>query len=165
MTDLLTFIILLCLSAFFSGTETAFTSLNEYSLASMKASPRKLSSLKKLIDDKASVISALLVGNNIVNTVLAVYAGVVANKIIVKSQFLPVSAGPVIASIVSIIFLLIFGEVLPKQFGVAFSKGWCLNSTYILCALVVILKPITFSMNCLSKFVMKMVPVEKKDDA
>ena len=165
MIDLLIFIILLCLSGFFSGTETAFTSLNEYSLASMKASQRKLNHLKSLINDKASVISALLVGNNIVNTVLAVYTGVIANKMLVKSQLLPESAAPVIASIVSIVFLLIFGEVLPKQFGVAFAKGWCLNSTYILSALVVILKPITVTMNYLSKTVMKMLPVEKNDDA
>lgn len=165
MFDLLIFIMLLCLSAFFSGTETAFTALNEYSLASMKASQRKINCLKALIDDKASVISALLVGNNIVNTVLAVYTSVVTNKILIKSQFLPTTAAPVIASIISIVFLLIFGEVLPKQFGVAFSKGWCLNSTYILRLLVIILKPITITMNYLSKTVMKILPVEKKDDA
>ena len=165
MFDLFIFIMLLCLSAFFSGTETAFTALNEYSLASMKASQRKISCLKALIDDKASVISALLVGNNIVNTVLAVYTSVVTNKILVKSQFLPPTAAPVIASLISIVFLLIFGEVLPKQFGVAFAKGWCLNSTYILRLLVFILKPITITMNYLSKTVMKMLPVEKKDDA
>ena len=165
MIDLLIFIILLGLSAFFSGTETAFTALNEYSLASMKASQKRLNSLKLLIDNKASVISALLIGNNIVNTVLAVYAGVVANKMLVKSQIVPDAVGPIIASVLSIIFLLIFGEVLPKQFGVAFAKGWCLNSTYILRFLVFIFKPIILAMNLLSRFVMKMLPVEKPVDA
>lgn len=165
MIDLLIFIILLGLSAFFSGTETAFTALNEYSLASMKGSPRRLSNLKLLIENKASVISALLIGNNIVNTVLAVYAGVVANKMLIRANIASEAAGPIIASILSVIFLLIFGEVLPKQFGVAFAKGWCLNSTYILRFLVFVFKPIILAMNLLSKFVMKMLPVEKPDDA
>ena len=164
MIDLLIFIILLGLSAFFSGTETAFTALNEYSLASMKASQKRLNSLKLLIDNKASVISALLIGNNIVNTVLAVYAGVVANKMLVKSQIVPDAVGPIIASVLSIIFLLIFGEVLPKQFGVAFAKGWCLNSTYVLRFLVFVFKPIILAMNLLSRLVMKMLPVEEPDD-
>lgn len=165
MTDLLFFIILFLLSGFFSGTETAFTALNEYSLASMKASQKKLNRLRALINDKSSVISALLVGNNIVNTVLAVYAGVVSNKILVESGILSPIYGPVVASVVTIIFLLIFGEVLPKRFGVAFSKGWCLLSTDILCVLVIILKPITKAMDFLSKIVMKMLPIEKTNDA
>ena len=164
MTDLLIFIFLLVISGFFSGTETAFTSLNAYSLASMKASPKRIKCLKTLIDNKASVISALLVGNNIVNTVLAVYAGVVANKMLVEAK-LPESAGPIIASVVSIIFLLIFGEVLPKQCGVVFAKGWCLNATYMLWIIVNLFKPITKAMNLLSKIVLRLLPVTKADDA
>ncbi len=164
MTDFFIFIVLLCLSGFFSGTETAFTALTEYSIASMKAKPKKLDCLRDLVKDKGSVISALLVGNNIVNTILAVYAGVVTNKMVAETN-LPPSAGPIIASVVSIIFLLIFGEVLPKQFAVAFAKGWCLNATYMLKFLVFVLKPITITMNYIGKFVLKLLPVEKSDDA
>lgn len=165
MNDIIVFVILLLLSAFFSGTETAFTSITEYALASNTFSEKKKGLLKKLIDDKQSVIAALLVGNNIVNTVLAVYAGVVADKMLVETKILPESAGPIVASVVSVIFLLIFGEVLPKQFGVAFTNGWCSLAAYPINFLVFILKPITAAMNWLSKSVMKILPVKATDDA
>ena len=110
-------------------------------------------------------VRTLLIGNNIVNTVLAVYAGVVANKMLIRANIASEAAGPIIASVLSVIFLLIFGEVLPKQFGVAFAKGWCLNSTYVLRFLVFVFKPIILAMNLLSRLVMKMLPVEKPDDA
>ena len=165
MNDIIIFGILLLLSGFFSGTETAFTSITEYALASNYFSEKKKLLLKKLINDKQSVIAALLVGNNIVNTVLAVYAGVVADKMLVETKILPESAGPVVASVVSVVFLLIFGEVLPKQFGVAFTKGWCSIAAYPINFLVFILKPITIAMNWLSKSVMKILPVKATDDA
>lgn len=165
MNDIIVFVILLLLSGFFSGTETAFTSITEYALASNTFSEKKKGLLKKLIDDKQSVIAALLVGNNIVNTVLAVYAGVVADKMLVETKILPESAGPIVASVVSVIFLLIFGEVLPKQFGVAFTNGWCSLAAYPINFLVFILKPITTAMNWLSKSVMKILPVKATDDA
>lgn len=165
MNDIIVFVILLLLSGFFSGTETAFTSITEYALASNTFSEKKKGLLKKLIDDKQSVIAALLVGNNIVNTVLAVYAGVVADKMLVETKILPESAGPIVASVVSVVFLLIFGEVLPKQFGVAFTNGWCSLAAYPINFLVFILKPITTAMNWLSKSVMKILPVKATDDA
>ena len=128
----------------------------------MKLSKTKKKLLNKLIKDKQTVISTLLVGNNIINTVLAVYAGVVANRM---SASLPEGSGPLIASFVSIVLLLIFGEVLPKQFGVAFTKGWCTMSAYIIYFLMLILMPITKAMNWLSKKVMKLLPLSANDDA
>lgn len=162
MIDIFIFAVLLFLSGFFSGSETAFTSITEYQLASMKLSKTKKKLLNKLIKDKQTVISTLLVGNNIINTVLAVYAGVVANRM---SASLPEGSGPLIASFVSIVLLLIFGEVLPKQFGVAFTKGWCTMSAYIIYFLMLILMPITKAMNWLSKKVMKLLPLNANDDA
>ena len=162
MIDIFIFAVLLFLSGFFSGSETAFTSITEYQLASMKLSKTKKKLLNKLIKDKQTVISTLLVGNNIINTVLAVYAGVVANRM---SASLPEGSGPLIASFVSIVLLLIFGEVLPKQFGVAFTKGWCTMSAYIIYFLMLILMPITKAMNWLSKKVMKLLPLSANDDA
>lgn len=162
MFDCIVFIVLLLFSAFFSGTETAFTSLTEYSLASIKISDKKKELLKKLIGDKQTVIATLLVGNNIINTVLAVYAGVVANKM---SDYLPQGSGPFVASFASIVLLLIFGEVLPKQIGVVFTKTWCSISAYPIYILVLLLRPITASMNWLSKTVIKILPAKESDDA
>ena len=84
---------------------------------------------------------------------------------LVETKILPESAGPIVASVVSVIFLLIFGEVLPKQFGVAFTNGWCSLAAYPINFLVFILKPITAAMNWLSKSVMKILPVKATDDA
>lgn len=164
MNEIIIFLLLLALSAVFSGTETAVTNVNEYNFSGNDIKPEKKKHLINMTKDKSSYIAALLVGNNIVNTVLAVYAGVVADDILERYGLDP-SAGPVVASVVSIVFLLIFGEILPKQFGVAFSKTWCNTLITPLRFLVFILKPITITMNWLSKTVMSWLPVKKNDDA
>ena len=164
MNEIIIFLLLLALSAVFSGTETAVTNVNEYNFSGNDIKPEKKKHLINMTKDKSSYIAALLVGNNIVNTVLAVYAGVVADDILERYGLDP-SSGPIVASIVSIVFLLIFGEILPKQFGVAFSKTWCIAMITPLRFLVFILKPITIAMNWLSKKVMSLLPVKKNDDA
>lgn len=161
------FAVLLLVSAIFSGTETAFTSVNEISLSSFKnKGNRRVKIAIELLRNKGSVIAAILVGNNIVNTVLAVYAGSLFNEIFVKTGMLSPSLGPIIASVITVIFLLIFGEVIPKHVGVTFSKAWTMAIVYPLWIVVTVLKPITFTMNLLSKALMSLLPkINEYDDA
>ena len=165
LSTALFFIVLLGLSAICSGSETAITSINEISISSDSKSGRRKDVLLELIRDKRSVIAAILVGNNIVNTVLAVYAGVFFDNIFVETGILSAQIAPMVASIVTIIFLLIFGEILPKHLGVTFSKGWGYFIAYPIWVAVKILKPVTWTMDILSRLMIKLLPFKGDDDA
>ncbi|HQB83491.1 MAG TPA: DUF21 domain-containing protein, partial [Candidatus Rifleibacterium sp.] len=131
------FIVLLLISALFSGTETAITSVNEISLSSVQGgSSRRQKIVTELVNDKRSVIAAILVGNNIVNTVLAVYAGVFFDQVFVETGMLSEKIAPMVASMITIVFLLIFGEIVPKHLGVTFAKAWTYVIAYPLWAIV-----------------------------
>lgn len=110
-----------------------------------------------MLKNKGSVIAAILVGNNIVNTVLAVYAGAVFDQMLVDTGILSKSVAPILASVVTIIFLLVFGEVVPKQIGVAFAKPWTLAVVYPLKLIVIIVRPVTAAMDLLSRSILALI--------
>ncbi len=166
LSTALFFILLLGFSAVFSCSETAITSVNEISLTSDQTRTGKRKEIVlELVKTKRSVIAAILVGNNIVNTVLAVYAGVFFDNIFVETGILSAQLAPMVASIITVIFLLIFGEILPKHIGVTFSKGWTFFIAYPIWAIVWILKPITWAMNLLSHMMIKLLPFKGDDGA
>ncbi len=151
------FAVLLLVSALFSGTETAFTSVNEVSMSHYGKKGRRQSIVVDMLKNKGSVIAAILVGNNIVNTVLAVYAGAVFDQMLVDTGILSKSVAPILASVVTIIFLLVFGEVVPKQIGVAFAKPWTLAVVYPLKLIVIIVRPVTAAMDLLSRSILALI--------
>ncbi len=164
-STLVFFVILLTLSGIFSCSETAITSISEISISAMASNSRRHKLLIELIKNKRSVIAAILVGNNIVNTVLAVYAGVFFDQIFVESGLLSPQIAPVIASFITVIFLLIFGEILPKHIGVTFSRGWANFITYPIWVIVKILQPVTWFMNIISRMLFKLIPFKGDEEA
>lgn len=153
------FLLLLLASALCSATETAITSVNEISLASMtNKGVKRQKIVMELVKDKRSVIAAILVGNNIVNTVLAVYAGIFFDQIFVETGLLSASVGPMVASFITIVFLLIFGEIIPKHLGVTFAKAWTYMVAYPVWVAVLILKPITKIMDIFSRMLLRLLP-------
>lgn len=160
------FIVLLLISALFSGTETAITSVNEISLSSVQGgSSRRQKIVTELVNDKRSVIAAILVGNNIVNTVLAVYAGVFFDQVFVETGMLSEKIAPMVASVITIIFLLTFGEIVPKHLGVTFAKAWTYVIAYPLWAIVKVLQPVTWTMDVLSRMLLRMLPFKGDENA
>lgn len=152
---LLIFAGLLSLSAAFSGTETAITAISAVSIARMaEQGSRRARLLKKITESKGRVIAALLVGNNIVNVILAVYATLVFEGMMRGGTTLPHWAGPIIASVGSVVFLLIFGEVLPKTIAVTFHQRVALNAAYPLFVLMKVLSPVITALTMLSNAVM-----------
>lgn len=155
------FLGILTLSGLFSGTETALTAVSDVKIHQASAdgdSRAKL--LEKILTNRGRVIAALLVGNNIVNVALAVFATVVFNDTFVNSG-IPEWAAPIIASLASVTFLLIFGEVLPKSVAVAFSTKWSLSSAYPVALLMAATLPVTAVLNQLSNGVMVMMGRKK----
>lgn len=158
LQTLIFFAVLLLVSAIFSGTETAFTSINEIGLSSYPKGARRKRIVIEMLRQKGSVIAAILVGNNIVNTVLAVYAGAFFDNLCVDTGLISPAYGPMVASLTTVIFLLIFGEVIPKHIGVTFAKAWTIAMAYPLWLMVYVLKPVTSAMNILSRAMMSILP-------
>lgn len=104
-------IILICvmLSAYFSATETSFTSLNRIRMKNMAEKGDKRAELVlKLLENFDKLLSTILVGNNIVNIGLSSLATVLFIKLLGSDS------GATVSTIVTTIVVLIFGEVSPK---------------------------------------------------
>lgn len=161
----LIFLFLLSLSGLLSGTETALTAVSEASIARLaeEGKPRAVL-LKRLLQQKGRVIAALLVGNNIVNTVLAVFATVVFQGVIGDSKVLPAWAAPVVASVIAVAFLLVFGEVLPKSIAIATRVRWTMAAAYPVAALTLATAPVTKLLAMLSNGVLRLMGGKGVDD-
>ena len=102
--DIFAFVVLLMCSGFFSGTESALTALSDVTLRRLaEDGHRRAVLLEQMRKDKQRVIAALLVGNTIVNTVLAVFASVIFDQQLAGSGLLPPWAGPIVASVSAIV--------------------------------------------------------------
>ncbi len=104
-------IALLILSAFFSATETAFTSLNRTRLKIL-ADDGKSSAKKALkhADNYDRLLYTILIGNNIVNLTFATISTLLFGAIIANSE----SLSATLSTIISTVAVLIFGEITPK---------------------------------------------------
>ena len=102
-------IVLIVLSAYFSATETAFSSLNRIRLKNLADNGNKRAKLAyKLVDNYDELISSVLVGNNIVN----ISASSLATVLFIKAFG---DNGPTVSTIGMTIIVLIFGEVTDRK--------------------------------------------------
>ena len=118
---------LVALSAYFSATETAFTSLNRIRLKTRaddgdKRAARTLA----LAADFDRLLSTLLIGNNIVNNVATTIGAVLFIQLIGPGK------GPTVSATVLTIVILIFGEVTPKSLAKERPEAWAIVATPLL---------------------------------
>lgn len=134
-------IIVACIvmSAYFSATETAFSSLNRIRIKNLAENGNKRAELvEKLSENYDSLLSTILIGNNIVNIASASLATVLF------VNFLGSEAGPSVSTAVTTVVVLIFGEVSPKSIAKESSEKFAMFSAPILNVLVKILTPFNF---------------------
>lgn len=151
----LTIIALIILSAFFSMSETAFTSVSESKLKTF-VEDRKRGSKKALIcvEKYDRTLTTLLVGNNIVNTALSIISVGFFIELGINEQYVDL-----IATIVITVVLLIFGEITPKTMG----KKYCDRLVLILAPIVYILSFILFPIVYIFRLVQKLISGKKTD--
>ena len=130
---------LVALSAYFSATETAFTSLNRIRLKTRaddgdKRAARTLA----LAADFDRLLSTLLIGNNIVNNVATTIGAVLFIQLIGPGK------GPTVSATVLTIVILIFGEVTPKSLAKERPEAWAIVATPLLWVMAVVLTPVNF---------------------
>ncbi|MBQ4557580.1 MAG: HlyC/CorC family transporter [Clostridia bacterium] len=139
-------VVFICFSAFFSGTEIAYTSVNRVRLRKMAESGDKLATLAVRLSDKfEESLTAILVGNNFVNigasSVSATIAmGIAANMEGAAAQSLMVT----IATVIITILILIFGEIVPKVVCKQNSELMVRICAYPLAVVTIVFSPITF---------------------
>jgi len=140
MYELLALIVLLAASAFFSGSETAITSLSKARVESLLAEHRLGSAtLHRLKGNINRTLVIILIGNNLVNTATATLATVVATEHFGH-------LGPGLAVGVITLLLLMFGEITPKTFGARYSISISLLAAPPLEALGKLLFPLVWAL-------------------
>lgn len=134
-------IIVACIimSAYFSATETAFSSLNKIRIKNMADKGNKKAQLVvRLSENYDSLLSTILIGNNIVNIASASLATVLFVNMLGGEK------GPGVSTAVTTIVVLIFGEISPKSIAKESPEKFAMFSAPILNALVKLLTPFNF---------------------
>lgn len=130
------------MSAYFSATETAFSSLNRIRIKNMAEKGNKRAGLVlKLSENYDGLLSTILIGNNIVNIASASLATVIFVKLLGDE------AGASISTVVTTIVVLIFGEVSPKSIAKESPEQFAMFSAPFLNAFMVLLTPANYLFN------------------
>ncbi len=153
---LLVIIICVILSAYFSATETAFASLNHIRVKNMaEKGDRRAMLVMKLLGRYDSVLSTILVGNNVVNI------GATSLATVFFVRMLGEDAGSGIATLVTTLVLLIFGEISPKSMASEFPEQVAMFSAPLLRCIMVVLTPVNFLFGLWKKFLAKIIKGEE----
>ena len=159
--QLLILILLLILSAFFSSAETALTTVNRIRIRSLAEDGNKRAAIVlKILDQQDKMLSAILIGNNIVNLSSSSLATLLATEIFG-------SAGAGIATGILTLCILVFGEISPKSLAAANSEKLSMLYAGIIYNLMTVLTPVIFIVNLLARGFMWLLHanMDYKDDA
>ena len=150
-------ILLLLLSAFFSSAETALTTVNKIRMRTLsEAGDKRASRVLRITDDSGKMLSAILIGNNIVNLSASSLATSIALKYLG-------SAGAGIATGILTFLILIFGEVSPKTMATIKADQLSLKISGIIETLMKLLTPVIFVINQLSMGLLFLLRINPKD--
>jgi len=142
-------VVMMIFSALFSGTETAYSSVNKLRLKNYEAQgDKRAGKALKLANKFDEVLTAVLIGNNIVNIASSSVSTVVFVKIFGNS-------GAGISTAVITVLVLIFCEVMPKSYAKKNAEKMALAFASPLYVLVTVLKPAVFLLNKLSSLLAK----------
>ena len=154
LSQIIIIIILIVFSAIFSSSETALTSLSE-SVLQKRISEGELGAIKtkKLLSNKEMVISAILLGNNLVN----ILSSALATHIFVKHFG---SIGILYSTLTLTAIIFIFAEVLPKIYAIRKADTLAIFITPFIAFIVWILTPIN---NIVHKLVKLIINIKRKN--
>lgn len=152
-------IVLVILSAYFSGSETAMMALNRYRLKHLAneghGGARRAS---RLLERPDRLLSVILIGNNLVNFTAASLATLIALELYGES-------GVAIAPVVCTFVFLIFAEVAPKSIAAAHPEKVALPSSYILNLLLLSLYPLVWLVNGIANGILSLIGINHDETA
>lgn len=151
---LIILILLLVLSAFFSSAETALTTASRIRLQSLAESGNhQAKTVLKLTSNKQKMLSAILIGNNLVNLSASALSTTLAIKLWGNS-------GAGIATGILTLLILIFGEISPKTLATLRAEHMSLRYGGIIYGLTIILTPVIYIINHLALNFLKLFGVK-----
>lgn len=159
--QLVVLVTLLALSAFFSSAETALTTVNRLRIRTLvDEGDSRAITLSKIIEDPGKLLSALLIGNNIVNISASSIATVLATNFFG-------SAGAGISTGVMTLLVLIFGEVTPKTMASLKAEKIALSYAKIVYVIMFVFTPLIFILDLLSGGLLRLIGIDpdKRDDS
>ena len=155
-------LVLIILSAFFSSAETALTTVNKIRIHSLAEEGNKAAArVDKILEKRSKMLSAILIGNNIVNITASSIATVIAIKISkLAGLSLSESLAVGIATAVLTIVILIFGEIVPKNWAMSYAEKIAFAYSGLIFALMVILTPVIFIVDGITKGIQKLFRID-----
>lgn len=152
--QILSLLILLLLSGYFSSAETAYTAANELALKEEAENGKKQAVIAlKLLDNKSKLLSAILIFNNIVNLSASALTTTIAMKYL-GSAYIALATG------ILTFILLIVGEITPKTIATVKSETIALKYASVLYLVVKLLTPVIFIVDKFSRAFLKLFNVD-----
>lgn len=156
--QLVILIILILLSAFFSSAETALTTVNRMRIRSLAEEGNKRAmTVLRLTDEPTKMLSAILIGNNIVNLSASSLATTFTLALCENGGFGDnASLATGIATGILTLVILVFGEITPKSLATTYSVGLSCAYAGFISFLAWIFTPVIFVLNCFSHLLLRL---------
>ena len=155
--QLVSIVILIFLSGFFSSAETALSTVNRVRMRTLEEEGSKRAArVNKVLDNYSKMISTILIGNNIVNLTASSLATTLAMRI-------NLAVG--IATGVLTIVVLLCGEIVPKTWAILYSEKLALTYCNVIYFLMQVLTPVIFIVDLLSHGIMKLLHIDPNKKA
>lgn len=150
--QLVVIFILLLLSAFFSSAETALSTVNRVRLKNLAdEGNRRAKTALKVLDKYGKMLSAILIGNNIVN---------IAASSLVTTLALRINLAVGVATGALTVIVLLFGEILPKNMAMVYSEKLALFYAGIVAGIMKIMTPVIFLVDKLAGGIMALLHID-----
>ena len=146
-------LLLICMSGFFSGSETALTAVSRGRMRQLEINgSARAGAVAKLTENKERLIGALLIGNNLVN---------VLSSALATSLFLTLfgESGVVYATLVMTVMLVIFAEVLPKYLGISQTDRFALTVVPLIRRFVAVVAPLAHAVDIIVRRILLFVGI------
>ncbi len=158
IAQLIVMLVCLLFSAYFSATETAFSSLNKTRLKALAEKGNKKAEVAlELSEEYDRLLSTILIGNNIVNITLTSVSTVLFINLVGESY------GAALSTVVATVAVLIFGEISPKSLAKDAPERFAMFSSPILRFFLFILKPLNFLFAVWKKLLTKVFKLGKDE--
>lgn len=154
--QLIILVVLLALSAFFSSSETALTTVNKIRMRTLAdAGDKRAAYVLRVIENPGKMLSAILIGNNVVNLYASSLSTVLATEIW-GNEIVGLATG------VLTLLILIFGEITPKTMATIRAEALALRVSAIIYVLMFLLTPVIAFVNYLSFLVLRLLRIDPK---
>ena len=154
--SILFMLVMVAFSAYFSATETAFSSLNKTRLKVLAEDGNKKAELALTLSNQYDrMITSILIGNNIVNIAMTSVCTLLFIHLLAD-------AGATVSTVVSTVVVLIFGEITPKSLAKEMPERFAMASAPFLKAIMWVLTPFAFVFSALKNLMNRVIQV--KDD-